>query len=206
MPRSGPAPARKRESTTTVEPALDPAHRLPHLPDELGADALPELRAALRDADPWVRAHAVMGLARVDHDDARTALVEALHDESFGVHWAAAKALTAAGTAGVRAALHGLLSGEPAPRLREGAAHVLRYARLTPEERQAVRPVLEAMRHPAADLTAPVAAEAALARLDRLPPAPAPPPRTPWWRTRSVWRRLRGHMVVPPSLPAAEEP
>ncbi len=62
------------------------AERLVHLPDQLGTAAVVPLRAALTHLSPWVRRHAVAALARIDDDEARAALVIALHDDSFGVH------------------------------------------------------------------------------------------------------------------------
>jgi HEAT repeat protein len=138
------------------------AHRLAHLPDEMGVSAVGELRATLSHPEPWVRLHAVEGLARIDADDARMGLVTALHDESFGVHWEAARALASAGRAGVVTVLRALLRDTPSTGFLHGATLVLRHARLTPDEQAAVAPVREALQRPAADLEAPVVAFDAL--------------------------------------------
>jgi HEAT repeat protein len=126
--------------------------------------------AALRDPDPAVRLRAVHRLAR-DHDpSALVALEEALSDASFGVRWAAATALAAHGRAGVVVALGALAYGYPAaPAFLRRVGQVLRRASLTPEERVAIAPVLAALAAPAADLAAPLAATAALARLRSRP-------------------------------------
>jgi hypothetical protein len=161
------------------------AHLL-HLPDTSGNAALPELLEGLRHHDPWVRLHAVEGLARLSEPEARAGLATALHDPSFGVHWAASRALAAAGCWGVVAALRALLHDTPSTVLLHGVAYVVHHAALAPEERAAVTPVQDALHRPAADLEAPIAA---LDALDHLAPQ-LPPPREreePWYR----WRRSR---------------
>lgn len=171
------------------------AERLVHLPDQLGVAAVTPLRAALGHLSPWVRRHAVAALAGIDDDEARAALVTALHDDSFGVHWSAAQALAAQGRSGVMAVLRAMVHDVPSPGFLHGAAHVLGHAALSAEERAAVAPILEALRHPAADLEAPVLAAAALRRLE--------PGRRheagghasmPWYRLRR--RRVRGRLFA----------
>ena len=183
-------------------PHADLAQRLVHLPDELGAQAVPVLREALQHPDPWVRAHAVAALARIDHADACAALVTAMHDDSFGVHWAAARTLAACGRRAVAEVLRALTHDTPATGFLHGAMHVLRYAALTPREREAVAPVLEAVHHPAADLEAPVLAAAALklfatASTTMADAALAPP--VPWYRTRRDRHGERGRILAPPA-------
>ena len=164
------------------------AARLLHLPDTSGSAAIPELKAGLGHYDPWVRLHAVEGLAKLSDPEAHALLATALHDPSFGVHWAASRALAAAGRSGVVAALRALLHDMPSTVLLHGVAYVLHHAALAAEDRATVRTVEDALRRPAADLEAPVAA---LEALDRLAPAmalPTPHEREqPWYR----WRRSR---------------
>jgi HEAT repeat protein len=175
---------------------IELARRLVHLPDQVGTAAVAPLRAALTHLSPWVRRHAVAALARIDDDAARAALVSALHDESFGVHWSAAHALAAQGRAGVVAVLRAMLHDVPSTGFLHAAAHVLGHAELSAEERAAVVPILDALRHPAADLEAPVLAAAALRRLEpghRLEPVGRAP--VPWYRFRR--RRVRGRLFTP---------
>jgi HEAT repeat protein len=141
------------------------ARHLAHLPRSAGAGAVPELRGALAHPEPWVRLHAVEGLAGIDTDEGRAALVQALHDPSFGVHWEAGRALCAAGRHGVIAVLRALVRDAPSTGFLHGAAFVLRHAHLTQPEREAVMPVIQALQRPAADLEAPVLAYTALQRL-----------------------------------------
>jgi HEAT repeat protein len=162
------------------------AARLLHLPDTMGREAIPELVTGLHHQDPWVRLHAAEGLAKVDDPEARAALATALHDPSFGVHWAAGRALAAAGRDGVVAALRALLHDIPSTVLLHGVAYVLRHAALSPAERAAVSPVQEALQRPAADLEAPIAALEALDHLAVEPPTPLEREQ-PWYR----WRRSR---------------
>lgn len=184
-------------AATRAEPHAGLAGRLAHLPDERGPAALPVLRAALQHPDPWVRVHAIGALAGLGDADACAALTTALHDDSFGVHWTAARALAAAGRPGVEAVLRALLHDTPAIGFLHGAMHVLRHAALLPEERVAVAPVLDALHRPAADLETPVMAEAALARLG-MPGVTAPPPRQePWYRTRRDRHGERGRILAP---------
>lgn len=173
------------------------AERMVHLPDRLGTAAVVPLRAALTHLSPWVRQHAVAALARIDDDAARAALVTALHDDSFGVHWSAAQALAAQRRQGVVAVLRAMLHDVPSPGFLHAAAHVLGHAALSAEERAAVAPILAALRHPAADLEAPVLAAEALRRLE---PGRAYEPTAhasvPWYRFRR--RHVRGRLVGPP--------
>ena len=159
-------------------------------------DVVAELREALRHANPWVRLHAVSSLARRSSDEALSGLVQALHDESFGVHWAAANALAAHGRAGVVAVLGAMLHDEPTTGFLHGAARVLQHASLTEHERQVVAPVLDALHRPAADLEAPVLASVAVSRLAPLAEAAAQPVDQPWWRVRRDRRGLRGHVFA----------
>jgi hypothetical protein len=156
-----------------------------------------DLRSALTHADPWVRLHAVTALGRIGGDEARSALVGALHDDSFGVHWAAANALAARGRVGVLAVLHAMVHDEPTTSFLHGATRVLLHAALSVDEREAVAPVLDALHRPAADLEAPVLAAAALERLEPSPAAGASERPEPWWRTRRDRRGLRGHVFAP---------
>jgi len=178
-----------QEARVQVSEAL--AHRLAHLPDQLGVAAAVELRLALDHPEPWVRLHAVEGLARINSDDARMGLVTALHDDSFGVHWEAARALAAAGRIGVVAVLRALLHDAPSTGFLHGAAFVLRHAPLTPDEQAMVLPVREALRRPAADLEAPVVAFDALQRMAPETVAAAERP-LPWYEGLSRRRRATG--------------
>jgi HEAT repeat protein len=173
------------------------AERLVHLPDQLGAAAVAPLRVALTHLSPWVRRHAVAALARIDDDEARAALVTALHDDSFGVHWSAAQALAAQGRRGVVVVLRAMVHDVSSPSFLHAAAHVLGHAALSAEERTAVAPILSALRHPAADLEAPVLAAEALRRLDPgQAHEPGGHPPLPWYRFRR--QRVRGRLVAPP--------
>lgn len=159
-------------------------------------EVVAELRAALLHADPWVRLHAVSSLARRSSPEALAALVLALHDESFGVHWAAANALAAHGRVGVVAVLRAMLHDEPTTGFLHGAARVLHHAPLTDHERQVIAPVLDALHRPAADLEAPVLASVAMAGLAPLAGATSQSADQPWWRVKRDRRGLRGHVFA----------
>jgi hypothetical protein len=170
-----------------------PAQRLVRMAAERGPAAVPDLRGALGHPDPWVRQHAVGGLAVIDDAAARAGLTTALHDSNFGVHWSASRALAGAGEVGAAAVLRALLHDEPSTGFLHGAAYVLHHARLTPEQRSAVAPVLEALHRPAADLEAPVAAFTALNAFQAVVAVPTEP-FIPWYR---AMRRRRRGMVSP---------
>lgn len=194
--RSSAPPAGQTGVPEEAQWHVELAKRLVHLPDQLGTAAVAPLRAALTHLSPWVRRHAVAALARIDDDAARAALVTALHDESFGVHWCAAHALAAQGWPGVVAVLRAMMHDVPSTSFLHAAAHVLGHAALSAEERAVVAPILETLRHPAADLEAPVLAATALSRLEpghRYEPAGRAP--VPWYRFRR--RRMRGRLVAP---------
>jgi HEAT repeat protein len=154
------------------------AQRLVHLAWERGEEAIPLLVNALEHADPWVRLHAAQGLAAIDHPAARAGLVTALHDDNFGVHWAAARALAAAARSGALSVLQALVHDLPSTGFLHGAAYVLHHVQLSAQERQTVQPVADALHRPAADLEAPLAAFTALEQLGAADaPAAGPPAR-----------------------------
>ena len=189
------APRARRPRSTASETL---ARRLAHLSETDGVGAVPELRRALDHPDPWVRMHAAQGLASIDHATARAALATALHDDSFGVHMEAARMLAAAGQNGAVAVLVELLRGTPSTSFLHGAAYVLRHARLTPEARAAIAPVLDALHRPAADLEAPMAAFAALETLAPAAVTAAELPE-PWYRTLRSPRPPRTRNFAPVS-------
>jgi HEAT repeat protein len=186
------APDIEQATNPTTERA---ASTVPAGPPSTEPDA--ELRHALGHDDPWVRLHAVSSLARRTSDAALTGLVFALHDESFGVHWAAATALAAHGRTGVVMVLRAMLHDEPTTGFLHGAARVLHHATLSEAERQAVAPVLDALHRPAADLEAPVLASVALERLGAAAQPSERAAQEPWWRIRRDRRGLRGHIFAP---------
>lgn len=191
---NAPRPARQPSSEATA--AL--ARRLAHLSETQGIDAIPELRQALEHPDPWVRMHAVEGLANIDDVDARAAIAFALHDESFGVHMEAGRTLAAQGQSGVEALLRELLHGMPSTSLLHGAAYVLRHARLSSEARAIVAPVIDALQRPAADLEAPMAAFPALSGLAPAMVTIADRP-DPWYRGLRSRREPRVRSFAPVS-------
>ncbi len=195
--RSSASPAGRSAVPEEAQWHVELARRLVHLPDQVGTAAVAPLRAALTHLSPWVRRHAVAALARIDDDAARAALVTALHDDSFGVHWSAAQALAAHGRRGVVAVLRAMLHDVPSTSFLHAAAHVLGHAELSAEERAAVAPILDALRHPAADLEAPVLAAEALRRLEPgQAHEPGGHPPQPWYRFRR--RRVRGRLFALP--------
>lgn len=189
----------KRDSPRASD--APPAQQLVNLARQQGADAIPELRLALQHPDPWMRLHAVQGLCTIDHPSARAGLVAALHDPSFGVGWEAAHALTRAGRAGVVAVLGALLHDTPSNVFLHGVEHVLHHATLTPEDRETIAPVLDALHQPAADLEAPMLAVTALERLDRDGTLTEEQRTTPYIRSRAMRRGLRGHIFPGPQEP-----
>ena len=183
-----------REPTRAAAAAYETqAQRLVHLAQERGEEAIPLLANALEHADPWIRLHAVQGLATIDHATARAGLVTALHDDNFGVHWAAARALATAGRPGALAVLQALVHDQPSTGFLHGAGYVLHHVRLSAEERQSVQPVVDALHRPAADLEAPLAAFAALEQLGVTEAASLDPPARRYFtgqRKRSRLERL----------------
>jgi HEAT repeat protein len=172
------------------------AQRLITLARQEGTEALPELRTALRHADPWMRLHAVAGLSLLHDPRAIDLLVGALHDPSFGVDSSAAKALANAGRIGVIAVLRALESDTLTSVFLHGVEHVLHHAHLTPEERSAVAPVLDALHRPAAELEGPMLAATALERLGAQSAADAAA--EPAYRQLHHTRRQRGHIFPGP--------
>lgn len=84
-------------------------------------------------------------------------LVDAMEDEQFSIRWAAARALTYTGRAALAPVLRKLIAKGSSASLREVAHHAL-HKNVDPQVRASSRPVLEAMKGPAADLATPQAA------------------------------------------------
>jgi HEAT repeat protein len=136
-----------------------------------GGSALAPLVKALADRDRQVRWEAAKALGEIADPAAAPALVRALKDRTFGVRWLAAEGLIALGPGGLVPLLHALVKNPDSAWLRQGAHHILhdlhRGRRLPARYREATEPVLAALDHVEAHLTAPPAAESALEALGR---------------------------------------
>lgn len=108
------------------------------------------------------RLEAVMLLGRIGDQTAATALVEALNDESMGVHWAASDALIELDGGAILPLLEGLTKHFDSERFRQGAYHVLHTFEQSGYIDPHVREVLEALRGVEPFASVPWAAERAI--------------------------------------------
>lgn len=132
---------------------------------QIGSHAAPPLLEAAHSHDPWVRWHALRALG--DLHDARSlpALVEALADSDQAVAWMAARDLAPMGLPVVKPVLQLLINVPCTPWLMETAGYVLRQQRNPLHLATILQPVISSMHDVDYRITAPMAAEHALAQL-----------------------------------------
>ena len=111
---------------------------------------------------------AAKALAAIGDPAAVPALLVALEDANGGTRWLAAEGLIALGRPALAPLLEALIRRSDSLWLREGAHHILRTLALRRIE-GVTRPVLLALESAEPVLEAPVAAQAALAKLSSLP-------------------------------------
>jgi tetratricopeptide (TPR) repeat protein len=126
----------------TTEPPLE-SDWIPEALARLGTQAIPELVAAFKQDDPWVRygAASALGLMKEKAASAIPALMEALDDESTIVRFAAGKALFQIGPESIPPVVEGLKS--PQKRVRLHCAYVV--SRFGPEAKDAVSALADAL-------------------------------------------------------------
>jgi hypothetical protein len=106
--------------------------------------------------DPVKREEAARFLEENPTENAVQRLIKALTDDDFGVRWAASIALTRLGDKALPSLLQTLID-DTSPRLRESAYHVFHYND-NPWIRLHSKPLMEAMKSLAPDVTSPKAA------------------------------------------------
>lgn len=111
---------------------------------EIGHPAVPGLIDALRYPEDQVRWEAAKALTQIPDPRAAAALVEALTD-SFSIRWLASEALINIGEPALVPVIRGLLANPDAPRLREGAHHVLTGLRRTHPQNPYISQMLTAL-------------------------------------------------------------
>ncbi|MEA3334470.1 MAG: HEAT repeat domain-containing protein [Chloroflexota bacterium] len=126
-----------------------------------------EALAILRDSDRTDIEHetAIHALAGYTDDETIAVLVQTLHDDEFGVRWAAANALAYCGKAALLPVLRDLVAHGTGVNLRE-VAQVALSKNTDPGVREISKPVLAAMKGPAADLATSQAAYELLKELE----------------------------------------
>ncbi|MGA2284982.1 MAG: HEAT repeat domain-containing protein [Dehalococcoidia bacterium] len=138
--------------------------------ESLGELALFPLTDLLNDPDWHVRWEAAKALQSIADPRAAPALVRALRDARFGVRWLAAEALVALKEGALGPLLDALVHQGDSLWLRRGAHRVLRqliHGQLPPEAIEVVKPVLTALESLEPSATVGVAAQNALAELQR---------------------------------------
>ncbi|MFI5268285.1 MAG: universal stress protein [Chloroflexota bacterium] len=130
-----------------------------------GNAAVPALLAALGNAEPFVRQYALRTLGSIGDDISLDAIAARLSDVTFAVRWEAAEALIKFQDRGVTAVLSRLTHEPLDARLAVTLAHVLESA---PIELHAVlKPVIRELRSAESNISAPIAAAAALAEISK---------------------------------------
>lgn len=131
---------------------------------EIGHPAVPALIEALKDPEDQVRWEAAKALTQIPDPRAADALVEALKD-SFSIRWLASEALINIGEPAFVPVLRGLLANPDAPRLREGAHHVLTGLKRTHPENPYIAQMLAALAGQAQTETVPWVAREILQKM-----------------------------------------
>ncbi len=114
----------------------------------IGRRAVPYLIRALEDKYDSTRSEAVKALTEIGGEETAPGLVKALHDEEFGIRWAAAEGLIAMNVRSLKALFQALEEEPDCSLLREGAHHVL-HGLARGELRKYLTPVLAAVEGPA---------------------------------------------------------
>ena len=129
---------------------------------ELGSLAVPAWLQALSHPDAHIRWHAARGLGEVGDARSVQLLAEGLCDENQPVRWVSARVLARLDAAAVPAILTVLSRQKLNEPFRQAAYHAL-HSMLSRRTQERIKPVLEALRSPAASVEAPAAAQRLLA-------------------------------------------
>jgi len=132
---------------------------------DAGKDAVGPLIQMLKSPNTHERWEAVKLLGRIKDKSTAEVLVEALTDESMGVHWAASEALIGMGSGAILPLLEGLEKHFDSARFRQGAYHILHMFEHMGHLDAHVQDVLDALRDVEPFATVPWAAERAIQAL-----------------------------------------
>ncbi len=136
---------------------------------EIGHPAVPALVDALNNPEDQVRWEAAKSLTQIPDPRAAPALVEAMKD-SFSIRWLASEALINIGEPALVPLIRGLLANPDAPRLREGAHHVLTGLRRTHPNNPYITEMLSALTGQAQTETVPWVARDILQKMGLVAP------------------------------------
>jgi len=132
---------------------------------DAGKDAIPPLVEMMNSPIANKRLEAVRLLGRIGDRSVADSLVEALIDDSMGVHWAASEALIELGGGAILPLLEGLKRHFDSSRFRQGAYHILHTFERTGKLEPHVQKVLNALRDTEPFASVPWAAEHAIEAL-----------------------------------------
>ena len=135
---------------------------------KIGRPMTPRLVQLLSNPNEQVRWEATKALAEIADPAAAVALVGALEDPSFGVRWLASTGLIVLGRDGLAPLLRALMQNSGTVLLRH-AAHRIVFDLAGRDKLYALlKPVLDALESAEPAVSAPVAAHAALQKLDKM--------------------------------------
>lgn len=125
----------------------------------MNPQSTPEAIATAKDLKrPTIdREAAIHFLSQSGSPEAIDALVSTLHDDDFGVRWAAAKGLAFAGDAALEPLLREIIAHGSDRDLRDAAHHVLSQS-VSPRVRSETQELQKALKGPSADIATPEAA------------------------------------------------
>ena len=129
---------------------------------EMGDIAVPVLLKSLGHPNSHVRWHAARALGQIGDPRGANILAQGLLDENQAVRWATASVLAGLDAAAIPAVLYVLARNPLSEPLRQAIYHAL-HAMTTPHTQNYLRPLLEALKGPAAGVEAPAIAGRMLA-------------------------------------------
>jgi HEAT repeat protein len=141
----------------------DVLHRAARLAlSDMGRKAEPALVEALHHPDSHIRWHAARDLGQLGDPRAVEVLAEGLYDDNQSVRWATARVLANLDIYAVPAVLRVLSSHPINEPFRQAAYHAL-HAMHSAQTQQYLKPLVEALHNPGADVHAPLIAQRMLA-------------------------------------------
>lgn len=130
----------------------------------IGGKSVFALTEALKSKEQWTRWEAAKALSEIGDSEAMEALLNALHDEVFEIRWLAGEGLIAIGRRTIVPLLKQLIKNPDSLWLQEGAHRIL-HGLIRDNNKEILKPVLNALEGEEIALEVPFIAETALKAL-----------------------------------------